>query len=148
MAVNQQSFCLCLWSKYEVRCRWFYDDVVFAGSDTRRSSSSWSPTRPFASSTWWQYELPFFLCHWWFGKISWSVFSIFLSAYPGNTKGGSVTVPLSSCLTTLESAVWQLKIFVFICKTEKSKAVKQEVNGTMIRPLIPWPTHKVTLLIY
>jgi len=37
---------------------------------------------------------------------------------PGNTKGGSITVPLTSCLTGLESAVWQLTIFVFICKTD------------------------------
>jgi hypothetical protein len=49
---------------------------------------------------------------------------------PENTKGGSITVPLTSCLTGLESAVWQLTIFVFICKTDKSKPVKQEVNGT------------------
>ncbi len=27
-----------------------------------------------------------------------------LSAEPGNTKGGSITVPLTSCLTRLESA--------------------------------------------
>ncbi len=37
---------------------------------------------------------------------------------PGNTKGGSITVLLTSCLTGLESAVWQLTIFVFICKTD------------------------------
>jgi hypothetical protein len=37
--------------------------------------------------------------------------------YPGNTKGGSITVQLTSCLTGLESAVWQLTIFVCICKT-------------------------------
>jgi hypothetical protein len=36
----------------------------------------------------------------------------------GNTKGGSITVPLTSCLAGLESAVWQLTIFVFICKTD------------------------------
>jgi hypothetical protein len=36
----------------------------------------------------------------------------------GNTKGGSVTVPLASCLTGLELAVWQLTILVFICKTD------------------------------
>ncbi len=36
---------------------------------------------------------------------------------PENTKGGSITVPLTSCLTGSESAVWQLTIFVFICKT-------------------------------
>jgi hypothetical protein len=35
---------------------------------------------------------------------------------PGNAKGGSITVPVTSCLTGLESAVWQLTIFVFICK--------------------------------
>ncbi len=37
---------------------------------------------------------------------------------PGNTKGGSITVPLTSCLTGLESAVWLPTIFVFICKTD------------------------------
>ncbi len=31
----------------------------------------------------------------------------------GNTKGGRITVSLTSCLTGLESAVWQLTIFVF-----------------------------------
>jgi hypothetical protein len=36
---------------------------------------------------------------------------------PGNTKGGSITVPLTYCLTGLESAVSLLTIFVFICKT-------------------------------
>ncbi len=33
----------------------------------------------------------------------------------GILKGGSITVLLTSCLTGLESAVWQLTIFVFIC---------------------------------
>jgi len=51
---------------------------------------------------------------------------------PGNTNGGSITVPLTSCLTGLESAVWQRTIFDFICKTDGSKPVKQKVNGTMI----------------
>ncbi len=37
----------------------------------------------------------------------------------GNTKGGSITVPLTSCLTDLESAVRQLTFFVFICKTDQ-----------------------------
>jgi hypothetical protein len=37
---------------------------------------------------------------------------------PGNTKGGSITAPLTSCLTGLESAVWQLTNFVFNCKTD------------------------------
>ncbi len=35
---------------------------------------------------------------------------------PGNTKGGSITVPLTSCYTGLESAVWQQTIFVFYLK--------------------------------
>jgi hypothetical protein len=55
-----------------------------------------------------------------------------LNMRPGNTKGASITVPLTSCLTGLESAIWLLTIFVFICKTEKSRPVKQEVNGTVI----------------
>ncbi len=37
---------------------------------------------------------------------------------PGNTEGGSITVPLTSCLTGLESAVGLLIIFVVICKTD------------------------------
>ncbi len=37
---------------------------------------------------------------------------------PGNTKGGSITVPLTSCLSGLESAVRLLTVFVFICKTD------------------------------
>jgi hypothetical protein len=36
------------------------------------------------------------------------------SVYPGNTKGGSITVPLTSCLTGLESAVQQLTIFFYL----------------------------------
>jgi len=37
------------------------------------------------------------------------------SVQSGNTKGGRITVPLTSCLTGLELAEWQLTIFVFIC---------------------------------
>ncbi len=33
---------------------------------------------------------------------------------------GDITVPMTSCLSGLESAVWQLTIFVFICKTDQS----------------------------
>jgi hypothetical protein len=40
------------------------------------------------------------------------------SVGPGNTKGGSITVPLTSCLTGLESAVCQLTIFAFTCKAD------------------------------
>jgi hypothetical protein len=55
-------------------------------------------------------------------------------AKPGNTRGGSITVPLTSCLTGLESAVRQLTIFIFIFKTDYSKPVKQEVNGIVVLP--------------
>jgi hypothetical protein len=59
--------------------------------------------------------------------------------WSGNTKGGSITILLTSCLTGLELAVLQLTIFVFICKTDQSKPVKQEVNGTMILPPLVFP---------
>jgi hypothetical protein len=59
----------------------------------------------------------------------------------GNTKGGSITVPLTSCLTGLESAVWQLTIFVCICKTDLSKPAKQEVNSTVILPPLVFPAY-------
>ena len=42
-------------------------------------------------------------------------------------------------MTGLESAVQQLTIFVFICQTDKSKPVKQEVNGTEILPRLVFP---------
>ncbi len=69
---------------------------------------------------------------------------------PGNTKWGCITVPLTSCLTGLELAVWQLTIFVFICKTDKSKPVKQEVNGTVILPplSIPWIKYTKRILLF
>jgi hypothetical protein len=66
--------------------------------------------------------------------------------YPGNTKGGSITVQLTSCLTGLESAISQLTIFVFICKTDKSKPVKHEVNGTVTLPPLVFPALSIRLL--
>jgi hypothetical protein len=57
----------------------------------------------------------------------------------GILKGGSITVPLTSCLTGLELVVCQQTIFVFICKTDLSKPVKQEVNGTVIPPPLVFP---------
>ncbi len=58
---------------------------------------------------------------------------------PGNTKGGSITVLLTSCLTDLELVVWVLTSFVLICKTDYSKQVKPEVNGTVILPPLVFP---------
>jgi hypothetical protein len=57
----------------------------------------------------------------------------------GNAKGGSITVLSTSCWTGLESAVWQLTILVFICKTDQSEPVKQEVNRTVILPCLVFP---------
>ncbi len=42
----------------------------------------------------------------------------FVLTVTGNTKRGSITVLLTSCLTGLESAVGQLTFFFFICKTD------------------------------
>ncbi len=59
-----------------------------------------------------------------------------------NAKGGSITVPLTSCLTGLKLVVWQLTIFIFICKTDLSKPVEQEVNDTVILPPLVFPVRK------
>ncbi len=61
--------------------------------------------------------------------------------WPGNTKRGSTTVPLTSCLTGLDQSVSQIKTKNFSCHTAESKPVKQEVNGTVILPplvFLPW----------
>jgi len=52
----------------------------------------------------------------------------------GNTKGGSITVPLVSSLTGLDSSVLQIKTKIVSSHKADSKPVKQEVNGTMILP--------------
>jgi hypothetical protein len=48
-------------------------------------------------------------------------------------------------LTGLESAGKQLKILVFICKTDQSKPVKQEVNGAVILPPLVFPDQGMLL---
>jgi len=59
---------------------------------------------------------------------------------PGNTKGGSSTVLLTSCLTGLEKYVLQIKTKKIVsCHTADSKPVKQEVNGTVILPPLVFP---------
>ncbi len=52
----------------------------------------------------------------------------------GNTKGGSITVLWTSCLTGLDKSVLQIKTKIVSCHTADSKPVKQEVNGTVILP--------------
>ncbi len=66
-------------------------------------------------------------------------FYILQSAQSGNTKGGSITVLLISCLTGLDLSIFQIKTKIFICHTADSKPVKQEVNGTVILPPLVFP---------
>jgi len=47
----------------------------------------------------------------------------FVIAWAGNTKGGSITVPLTSCLTGFADNNKN-------CQSANSKPVKQEVNNT------------------
>ncbi len=64
----------------------------------------------------------------------------------GNTKGGSITVPLTSCLTGLDYPVLQIKTKIVSCHTADSKPVKQEVNGTVILPPLVFPGWYITRL--
>ncbi len=59
--------------------------------------------------------------------------------YPGNTKGGSITVPLTSCFTGLDQSVLQIKTKIVSHHTTDSKPVKLEVNGTVILPPLVFP---------
>jgi hypothetical protein len=57
---------------------------------------------------------------------------------PENTKGGSITVPLTSCLVWNQLYDnWQF-LFLF-AKQTNPKPVKQEVNGTVILPPLVFP---------
>jgi hypothetical protein len=56
-----------------------------------------------------------------------------------NTKGGSITVPLTSYLTGLDWFVLQIKTNIVSCHTADSKPVKQEVSGTVILPPLVFP---------
>ncbi len=57
----------------------------------------------------------------------------------GNTKGGSIIVPLTSCLTGLDKSVLQIKTKIVSSHTADSKTVKQEVNGIVILPPLSIP---------
>ncbi len=54
---------------------------------------------------------------------------------PGNTKGGSITVLLTSCLTGLDQSVLQIKTKNVSCHAADSRPVKLEVNSTVILTL-------------
>ena len=57
----------------------------------------------------------------------------------GNTKGGSITVPLTSCLTGLDKPVLHIKTKIVSCHTADSKPVNQEVYSTVILPPLVFP---------
>jgi len=57
----------------------------------------------------------------------------------GNTKGGSITVLLTSCLAGLDQSVLQIKTNIVSCHTADSKPVKLDVNGTAILPSLVFP---------
>ncbi len=65
---------------------------------------------------------------------------------PGNTKVGSITVPLTSCVTGLDLSVLQIKTKIVSCQTADSCPVKQEVNGTVIRPPLVFPATAIKLV--
>jgi hypothetical protein len=60
-------------------------------------------------------------------------------AKAGNTKGISITVPLTSSLTGLDQSVLLIKSKTVSCHTADSKPVKEEVNGTVILPPLVFP---------
>jgi hypothetical protein len=41
-----------------------------------------------------------------------------LSVFPGNTEGGSITVPLTSCLTGLDKSILQIKTNIVNCHAD------------------------------
>jgi hypothetical protein len=59
--------------------------------------------------------------------------------YTGNTKGGSIAVSLTSCLTCLDYSVLQIKTKIVSCHKAVSKPVKQGVRGTVILPPLVFP---------
>jgi hypothetical protein len=52
---------------------------------------------------------------------------------------GSITVPMTSCLTGLDQSVLKIKTKIVSCHTADSKPVKPEVNGTVILPPLVFP---------
>jgi hypothetical protein len=76
------------------------------------------------------------------GACTVKLFTVVITAvieYPGNTKGGRITVTLTSCLAGLDLSVLQIKTKIGSCHTADSKQVKQEVNCTVIFPPLVFP---------
>jgi hypothetical protein len=61
------------------------------------------------------------------------------SVDPGNTKMGSITVPLTSYLTGLDYSLLQIITKNASYHEADSKPIKQEVNGTVILPPLVFP---------
>ncbi len=61
-----------------------------------------------------------------------SAWSLKVYVYAWNTKGGSITVKLTSCLTGLDESVLKTKTKIVSCHAANSKPVKREVNCTVI----------------
>ncbi len=78
---------------------------------------------------------------------SWVTLKIVVSLLAENTKGGSTTVPLTSCLTGLDWSVLQIKTKIVSCHTANSKPVKQEVNSTVIIPPLVFPAFRIVKMI-
>jgi hypothetical protein len=64
-----------------------------------------------------------------------------------NTKKGSITVTMTSCLTGLELSVLQIKTTIVSCHKADSKQVKLEVNCTVILPSLVFPGSSIDLSI-
>ncbi len=67
---------------------------------------------------------------------------------PENTEGGSIAVPLTSCLTGLDQSVSKIKTKIVSCHTADSKPVKQEVNVTVILPPLVFPEWTIEIVVY
>jgi len=56
----------------------------------------------------------------------------------GNTEGGRISVPLTSCLNGLEFTIWQLTIFVFICRLIQTSQTGGQWYSDTSTFGIPW----------
>jgi hypothetical protein len=63
---------------------------------------------------------------------------------PGSTKGGSIIVELTSCLTGLNQSVLQIKTKLFSSHKADSKPVGQEVKSTVIIPPLVFPAYTIS----
>ncbi len=63
------------------------------------------------------------------------------------TKGESIIVPLTSCLTGLVKSNLQIKTKNVSCHTADSKPVKKEVNGTVILPPLVFPENTEACIV-